>query len=150
MDRYSAPRPLARSPSLARSWGSKFQSIEPIDDLSSSSLCVMAIVRCWVLWPCCRGSRSAAMALRARDFVVSYLQEVAATLAPHLVVGEAKPRNMGFCDDLSLWPLLPWLWPPWRCALFLGCPTPSPCSCGNRFGNVIKAGARVLKPPRNP
>jgi len=102
MDRYSAPRPPRKKPQPRAVLSGKFQSIEPIDDVH-----LFEFVR--------DGHRSLAAAAaflqavklgddeveaaRSRAFVVAYLEEVAAVLRPHLVVGEVKPRNMGFCDD---------------------------------------------------
>ena len=102
MDLYSAPRPPRKKPQPRAVLSGKFQSIEPIDDVQ-----LFEFVR--------DGHRSllgaAAFldrvplgadepdAVQARVFVVAYLEQVASALAPHLVVGDVKPRSMGFCDD---------------------------------------------------
>lgn len=102
MDRYSAPRPPRKKPQTRAALSGKFQSIEPIDDAKLFEFVRdghRSLLGAVALLQGVKIGGDEVEALRARDFVVSYLQEVAATLAPHLVVGEAKPRNMGFCDD---------------------------------------------------
>ena len=102
MDLYSAPRPPRKKPQPRAVLSGKFQSIEPIDDAKLFEFVRdghRSLLGAVALLQGVKIGGDEVEALRARDFVVSYLHEVAATLAPHLVVGEAKPRNMGFCDD---------------------------------------------------
>ena len=68
MDRYSAPRPPRKKPQPRAALSASSSLLSPLMTPSSSSLCVMAIVRWWVLWPCCGGSRSAAM--RSKRFAL--------------------------------------------------------------------------------
>lgn len=102
MDRYSPPRPPRKKPQPRSGRSGQFQSIEPIDDaylfefvrdghrsLAAAAAFLQAV----------KLAEDEVEAGRARAFVVAYLEEVAAVLRPHLVVGEVKPRNMGFCDD---------------------------------------------------
>lgn len=102
MDRYSAPRPPRKKPQPRAALSGKFQSVEPIDDAWLFDFVRdghRSLVAAAAFLQLVKLGADEAEAVRSRDFVVAYLEEVAAVLRPHLVVGEVKPRNMGFCDD---------------------------------------------------
>lgn len=102
MDRYSPPRPPRKKPQPRSGRSGQFQSIEPIDDANLFEFVRdghRSLLGAAAFLDRVQLGADEVEAVQARAFVVAYLEHVAATLAPHLVVGEVKPRNMGFCDD---------------------------------------------------